>query len=50
MLGVLYQKIAKFILRIRVDYSNEYRLYILAEIRSYYIDGAYYLNSFINLN
>lgn len=50
MLGVLYQKIAKFILRIRVDYSSEYRLYILAEIRSYYIDGGYYLNSFINLN
>lgn len=50
MLGVLYQKIARFILRIRVDYSNEYRLYILAEITRYYINSGYYLNRFINLN
>ena len=50
MLGVLYQKIAKFILRIKVDYSNEYRSYILAEITRHYINSDNYLNSFINLN
>lgn len=50
MLGVLYQKTAKFILRIRLEYSNEYRLWILVEITRHYINSDNYLNSFINLN
>ena len=50
MLGVLYQKTAKFILRIRLEYSDKYRLWILAEIASYYINSDKCLNSFIKLN
>ncbi len=50
MLGVLYQKTAKFILRIRLEYSDKYRLWILAEITRHYLNSDNYLNSFVKLN